>query len=120
MPRTKVVAASLILVATLGVTPSGAQSLTFSLFETYLDSLREQAGIAGLSVAVVQGATQWERGLGKQDVEANLNASPDTPYFIADLSQAIGASLLLRKCLEEDSLEPSDRVVRWVPGHPDG
>ena len=118
MPRIKVVAASLILAAMLGVSPSSAQSLTFTLFESYLESLREQAGIAGLSVAVVQGATVWERGLGKQDVEANLNASPDTPYFIGDLSQALGASLLLRKCLEEDSLEPSDRVERWVPGHP--
>ncbi len=120
MPRNKVVAASFILVATLGATPSSAQSLTFSLFEAYLDSLREQAGIAGLSVAVVQGVTVWERGLGRQDVEANVNATPDTPYFIADLSQTIGASLVLRKCLEEGSLEPGDRVVRWVPGYADG
>lgn len=119
MPRIQVVAASFILVATLGVTPSAAQSLTFSLFEAYLESLREQAGIAGLSVAVVQGTTVWEKGLGKQDIEANVNASADTPYFIGDLSQTIGASLVLRKCLEEGSLELSDRVRRWLPDYPD-
>jgi CubicO group peptidase (beta-lactamase class C family) len=61
----------------------------------------------------------WERGLGKQDIEANVNTSPDTPYFIGDLSQVIGASLVLRKCLEQDSLELSDRVTRWLPEYPD-
>jgi len=119
LPRIQVVAASFILVATLGVTPSAAQALTFSLFEAYLESLREQAGIAGLSVAVVQGTRVWERGLGKRDIEANINTSPDTPYFIGDLSQAIGASLVFRKCFEEGSLELGDRVVRWVPEYPD-
>ena len=119
MPRIQVVVAASIFVATLGVTPSTAQSLTFSLFEAYLESLREQAGIAGLSVAVVQGTTVWERGLGKQDIEANVNTSPDTSYFIGGLSQTIGASLVLRKCFEEGSLELSDRVRRWLPDYPD-
>ena len=61
----------------------------------------------------------WERGLGRQDVEGNVPASPDTPYYIGDLSQTMGAALVLRKCLEQDSLELSDRVTRWVPEYPD-
>ena len=103
-----------------GACPLPAQTLTFSLFERYLESFREQAGIPGLSVAIVQdGAVAWERGLGQQDVEANVHATPDTPYHIGDLSQTFGAALALRKCLEQDTLELSDRVTRWVPDYPD-
>jgi CubicO group peptidase (beta-lactamase class C family) len=105
---------------TTGASPVQAQTLTFTLFERYLESLREQAGIPGLSAAIVQGGSEvWNRGLGRQDVEGNVPASPDTPYYIGDVSQTMGAALALRKCLEEKTLELSDRVTRWVPNYPD-
>ena len=104
----------------VGAFPAQAQTLTFSLFERYLDSLREQAGIPGLSAAIVQnGSVVWERGLGRQDVDGNVPASPETPYYIGDLSQTMGAALALRKCVEQDTLELSDRITRWVPDYPD-
>jgi amino acid transporter len=104
----------------VGAFPAQAQTLTFSLFERYLDSLREQAGIPGLSAAIVQnGSVVWERGLGRQDVDGNVPASPETPYYIGALSQTMGAALALRKCVEQDSLELSDRITRWVPDYPD-
>ena len=104
----------------VGAYPAQAQTLTFSLFERYLDSLREQAGIPGLSAAIVQnGSVVWERGLGRQDVDGNVPASPETPYYIGALSQTMGAALALRKCVEQDSLELSDRITRWVPDYPD-
>jgi CubicO group peptidase (beta-lactamase class C family) len=105
---------------TTGASPVQAQTLTFTLFERYLESLREQAGIPGLSAAIVQdGSEVWNRGLGRQDVEGNVPTSPDTPYYIGDVSQTMGAALALRKCLEEKTLELSDRVTRWVPNYPD-
>lgn len=61
----------------------------------------------------------WTAGLGRQDVEGNVPASPETPYYIGDVSQTMGAALALRKCLEQDTLELSDRVTRWVPDYPD-
>ena len=61
----------------------------------------------------------WKVGLGRQDVEGNAPATPDTPYYIGDVSQTMGAALALRKCLEEKTLELSDRVTRWVPEYPD-
>lgn len=95
--------------------PASAQPLTYSLLERYLDSYREQYLIPGMSVAVVQGGVSvMEVGLGKQDLEANANATPDTPYFVGNLSQIFGATLLLRKCLDQETLELTDRVVRWT------
>lgn len=121
MRSAKVVVAASLLALLAGVRPASAQAptLTFSLFERYLDSLREQAAIPGMSFAVIQNGATWARGLGKQDLEANTSATPETPYNIAGLSQTFGAAMLLRTCLEGDSLELSDRVVRWVPQYPD-
>jgi CubicO group peptidase (beta-lactamase class C family) len=95
---------------------SSAQGLAFSLFEGYLESTREQAGIPGLSAAIVRdGVVVWDRGFGRQDVEAGIAASADTTYLIGELSQVFGATLLLKKCLDESHLELSDPVTRWVP-----
>lgn len=70
-------------------------------FESYLESLRVQAGIPGLSAAIVQdGQIVWERGLGFQNQDARIRATPDTPYPIGDLSQTIASEILLR-CSEE-------------------
>ncbi len=122
----RVVVAASLLALLVGVRPAAAQTpapnqaLTVSLFERYLDSLREQAAIPGLSFAVIQNGKVWAaRGLGKQDVESNTAATVDTPYNIAGLSQTVGAAMLLRTCLEEGTLELGDRVVRWLPHYPD-
>ena len=70
--------------------------LTSSPFESYLESLRVQTGIPGMSAALVQdGQIVWERGFGFQNQEARVRATPDTPYPIADMSQTIAAALLL-------------------------
>lgn len=113
-----VVAVSLAVIGL--VRPASAQTLTFSLFERYLEPLRQQWDIPGLSAAVVRGdAVVWERGFGLRDVDAGLPATPDTPYLIGDLAQVLGSTVLLRTCVDEGSLELGDRVVRWVPEYPD-
>jgi len=94
--------------------------LAFSLFERYLDSFRNEAGIPGLSAAILrQGVVVWEGGFGRRDVEANLPATPDTPYQISGLSEAIGATLLLKECVDQGSAEVTDPVRRWSPLYPD-
>jgi CubicO group peptidase (beta-lactamase class C family) len=115
------VIAVLAAVATSAATPAFAQqSLTYTLFERYLDSYREQYGIPGLTAIVLQGGEELGKsGLGRQDVEANITPTIDTPYFIGGLSQVFGATLLLEKCYDEDTLELRDHVVRWVPAYGD-
>jgi len=89
-------AASLLVIAPL----QAADALLFDRFRDYLDSLRTQAGIPGLSATIV-GPTDvlWEHASGLQDVERNIGARPDTPYHIDGLTQTITAALALR-CAE--------------------
>lgn len=97
-----------------------AQSLSFSLFERYLESLREQAAIPGMSaVVLVDGTEVWSAGFGRADIEANIRPTPDTPYLIGDLSQTLGATLLLKECIDESYAELNDPVREWSPDFPD-
>ena len=109
----------LFVVAVSVAAPASAQtSYTHSLFNSYLDSYREQYGVPALSAAVVQGGKiVWSTGLGRQDIEANTAARDDTPYFIGNLSQIFGATLLLEKCYDQNTLELRDQIIRWVPGY---
>lgn len=92
------------------------RSLPISLFERYLESLRQQAGIPGLSGAIVQnGERVWEAGFGFQDVEALVRATADTPYPLLDLSQTLASTALLYRCVELRHMDLTDRVTRWHP-----
>jgi CubicO group peptidase (beta-lactamase class C family) len=93
-----------------------AQTPALSLFERYLETLRIQAGIPGMSGAIIQdGIIVWERGLGRQDLQQNILASPDTPYSIGGMSQALSSTLLIRKCIDQSYLSTLDPVQRWFP-----
>jgi len=116
---TRTAAVALLALVALGQHPS-AQSLTFSLFERYLESLRLESGIPGLSAAIVQnGRVAWDAGFGYQNVESLVRAEGNTPYPIADLSQTVASTLLLQQCVDSGRLEVSDRVRRWVARYPD-
>ena len=99
---------------------SSAQSLTFSLFERYLDSLRLVAGIPGLSALILQdGVIVWERGFGRADIERALEPTSFTPYPIGSLSQTMGATLFLKKCGDENFGSPDDPLNLWLPLFPE-
>ena len=103
-----------------GPSAQAQSSLPISLFERYVEALRRQTGIPGLSAAIVQdGRLAWEKGFGFQDVAGLVAATPDTPYPISDLSQTLAATLLLHRCVERSHLEVSDQVRRWDPNHAD-
>lgn len=93
-----------------------AQSLPISLFERYLESLRQQAGIPGMSAAIIQnGSVAWDHAFGFQDVEGSVAATANTPYPILDLSQTLSSTVLFQQCLElRNRLQLTDPVRRWV------
>jgi CubicO group peptidase (beta-lactamase class C family) len=94
---------------------ASAQNLVFSLFDRYLESLRIQAGIPGLSAAILQNGTiVWERGFGFADVENSLPARPDTPYHVADLTQVF-TTFLLAQCAERARVRADDPIRQWIP-----
>ena len=86
-------------------------SLTVS--DAYLESLRQQAGIPGMSAAIVKdGAIVWEKGYGFQNVATRLRATPDTPYVVGDLSETLAAVLVLQ-CVEQRRIELDAPVTRY-------
>jgi CubicO group peptidase (beta-lactamase class C family) len=74
------------------------------VFEQYLESLRLQAGIPGISAAILlDGEIVWERGFGFQNVASRIRATPDTPYLVGGISQTAAAALILQ-CVEQRRL----------------
>lgn len=109
-----------VTLALLAPAPAAfAQSTPHSLFERYLESLRMQAGIPGLSAALVQdGQTVWEGGFGHRDVEGLHPVFPDTPFPIADLTGTLAAALLWQ-CAEQGALELTAPVRAWTAAIPE-
>ena len=78
---------------------------TLPVLDVYLDALRQQAGIPGMSAAVLsEGAIVWEKGYGFQNLATRQPATPDTPYLVGDISATLAAVLLLQ-CVEQRRLD---------------
>jgi CubicO group peptidase (beta-lactamase class C family) len=85
----------------------------------YLEALRIQAAIPGLSAAVVaNGRVVWESGFGFADVEARVAAAPDTPYAIASITKTF-ASALLMQCVDSGSLDLDAPIRSYTAAVPD-
>jgi CubicO group peptidase (beta-lactamase class C family) len=107
MRRTLAALAALVITATAGA--SGQQRALvpaggLQVFEQYLESLRLQARIPGMSAAIVlDGEIAWERGFGFQNVAMRIRATPDTPYVVGGITQTAAAALILQ-CVEQKRL----------------
>ena len=89
-----------------------------ALFERYADALRRSMHVPGASGLIIRnGGTVWSKGMGFQDVESRVVATPDTLYDIASLTKTF-ASLLLLQCVERGTLsldEPMSRYTTAIP-----
>jgi CubicO group peptidase (beta-lactamase class C family) len=96
--------ASLRGIAQQSQSPLISTAPTLPLLESYLESLRQQAGIPGMSGVLVRDrVVAWSRGFGYADVSARISATPDTPYLVGDLSEVFASTLLLQ-CVEQRHL----------------
>ncbi len=120
MRTIKTLLVALAALTAIGPSARAQGNLPVSLFERYLEALRQQSGIPGLSVAIVQnGRVVWDKGLGYQDVESSIAANAETPYPVFDLTQALSSTVVLQQCMEQRYLQLTDRVARWNPDFPD-
>ncbi len=115
--RPRVVAIAACLTLTLA-SPGSGQPLLYSLFERYVESLRQQTSIPGMSAVIVKdGQVGWERGFGAQDLERNVLATPDTPYLVGGLTETMSA-VLLGACVEGGVLNIDAPISLWAPDFP--
>lgn len=90
-------------------TPGG----TLPVLESYLESLRQQTGIPGMSAVLVRdGEVAWEKGFGYENVAARVRATPDTPYLVGDATATLAAVLLLQ-CVEQRRISLDESVGRY-------
>jgi CubicO group peptidase (beta-lactamase class C family) len=74
-------------------------------FPHEMDRLREDNGIPGMSVAVLQNQqVVFSQGFGYADIENKIPVTPDTPFNIASLSKPFAAAILM-KLVEEGRLD---------------
>jgi CubicO group peptidase (beta-lactamase class C family) len=123
MSARKPAAALLVLLLATAVVVRAQQPFNrfevFSVLDTYLEALRLQAGIPGMSAAVVKDdVILWERGYGFQDVGARIRATPGTPYLAGDVSGTLAAVLLLQ-CVEQKRIELDVPVRAYGVSFPD-
>ena len=110
--------AAITLMAQAGTSGQQQQPVVVSggvlpFLDAYLESLRQQVGIPGMSAAVVMdGAIIWEKGYGFQNTATRERATPDTPYLVGDVSQTLAAVLLLQ-CVEQRRLALDERFERY-------
>ena len=100
-----------------GVPPTTDQ--VFSLFGSYLESLRAQAGIPALSAVVVgDSGIAWEQAFGYQDIERLVGARTDTPFHVDGLTEMFTAALVLR-CVELGRLSLDERIGQFDATSPE-
>jgi CubicO group peptidase (beta-lactamase class C family) len=109
----------LVVCADLSAQLTGDRDRRIMLFTRYLESLRIQAGIPGLSAAITSdGRIIWEGGLGFADIEARVPAAPHTPYSIASITKT-ATSTLLMQCVEEGRLNLDAPIRTYTTTVPD-
>jgi CubicO group peptidase (beta-lactamase class C family) len=116
---------SAIAVVLTAATPSGQPpplvppGAALRTLETYLESLRQQFGIPGMSAAVVfEESIIWEKGFGYQNVTSRIPSTPDTPYLVGDVSGTVAAVLLLQ-CVEQRRVGLDEPFRRYGLSEPD-
>lgn len=88
-------------------------------FGQYMEALRQQSGIPGLSAAIVQdGTIVWEGGFGFADVDARVPATPDTLYHLGGLTQSFSGVLALQ-CVEMGRIRLVDPILPFAPSMPE-
>jgi CubicO group peptidase (beta-lactamase class C family) len=106
-------------------TPAAQQPSVFTpggslpVLDSYLDALRQQVGIPGMSAIVLKDSVPvWEKGYGFQNLATRERATPDTPYLVGDLSGTLAAVLLLQ-CVEQRRFLLDDPIQKFGLSSPE-
>jgi CubicO group peptidase (beta-lactamase class C family) len=119
MRRPPVLLITIALALAVSALVHAADDFVLLRFSDYLDALRIQASIPGLSAAIVGPSDlMWEGSFGQQDVERKIPANALTPFQLDGTTQTIVATLAVR-CASDGWLSLDDPVSKFAPSSPD-
>jgi CubicO group peptidase (beta-lactamase class C family) len=99
--------------------PLFSQGGSIPVLDSYLEALRQQAGIPGLAALILKdGETVWEKGYGFANTATRERVSPDTPFLVGDMSGTLAAVLLLQ-CVEQRRIELDQPLSRYSLSSPE-
>lgn len=93
--------------------PTEPAARSLEEFDTRLESLRQQAHIPAISVAISENQRiAWSKGYGSADLGANRTASDTTVYHFASLTKPFASAVLLQ-LREEGRISLDDPVADY-------
>ena len=93
--------------------PIFTQGGSLPVLDSYLEALRQQAGIPGMAATVLKdGETVWEKGYGFANNASRERVTPDTPFLVGDMSGTLAAVLLLQ-CVEQRRIGLDEPLSRY-------
>lgn len=93
--------------------PIFTQGGSLPVLDSYLEALRQQAGIPGMAATVLKdGETVWEKGYGFANTLSRERVTPDTPFMVGDMSGTLAAVLLLQ-CVEQRRIGLDEPLSRY-------
>jgi CubicO group peptidase (beta-lactamase class C family) len=99
--------------------PSQDADANVALFERYVEALRRNVHVPGLSGVILRdGRPVWQRGFNFADAEGKVPATADTLYDIASLTKTFASTLLLQ-CVERGTLSLDEPIARYSSAIPE-
>jgi CubicO group peptidase (beta-lactamase class C family) len=78
---------------------------TFERFETIIERLRQDLKVPGMAAVILKNQeVVWARGFGYANLEARLEATPETPFHLASVTKPIAGTIILQ-LVEEGLLD---------------
>ena len=78
---------------------------TFRRFETIIEGLRQDLKVPGMAAVILKDQeVVWARGFGYANLEAGLEATPETPFHLASVTKPIAGTIVLQ-LVEEGLLD---------------
>ena len=93
--------------------PIFTQGGSIPVLDSYLEALRQQAGIPGMAAIILKdGEIVWEKGYGFANTASRERVTPDTPFMVGDMTGTVAATLLLQ-CVEQRRIGLDEPVSRY-------
>jgi len=98
-----------------GTRDSGLPGSLESELERQIPALLAQAGVPGLSMAIIRSATlAWRRGFGLRDAVSKEPVDADTVFEVGSVSKTVFAYAVMKLC-EKGALDLDTPLTRYTP-----